>query len=567
MQNEKLTVLDLFCGAGGFSEGFRQQGFEIIMGIDHWKPAIDTFNKNFDLNCQIRNIKDFSSYLEIENLPDTDVIVGSPPCVSFSSSNRSGKADKTEGILLTKIFLKIIALKKHKPGSILKAWFMENVLNSQKHLKEFYTFNDLYLTSWAKKNNIDPNNIAINLKGNNAVINSADYGAPQRRKRLITGEIIKLNKFVIPSKTHSIVNNKENLPEHITIGFIKNTLPKPNEKESKREIIDPVYGFSITMDKLTDHFYDTGIHKHDWEMSKRLKTNHPYMGRMSFPENMDAPSRTVTATKIGSSREALIYLSEYNREGNGKYRTATVREAAVFMGFPITYQFIGNENPKWRLVGNAVSPNVSRALAKEVRRALGLESICNPQIKVDQDINQIVNLNTFKEKVFQKFFKKKKGCRFRGHIIKEGNMTVTLSNYDISKKTNLKKWFTSVQYGTGEGFPTHNYPDHFYLKLEETIINFKNGDKFLDMINNGFSDKIAPSNLMQYMYENQRNINNFLEPTALIEEASKIILHLKNDKLNYKQGNLKIFKKNIVPIKQILALYAINKICTITNKQ
>ena len=63
------------------------------------------------------------------------------------------------------------------------------------------------------------------------------------------------------------------------------------------------------------------------------------MGRMSFPENEEMPSRTVTATRIGSSREALIYASEYGRKGDGQYRTPTVREAACLMGFPITYQF------------------------------------------------------------------------------------------------------------------------------------------------------------------------------------------------------------------------------------
>ena len=48
----KLTVIDFFCGAGGFSEGFRQQGFEIVCGIDSWKPAIDSFNFNFGRECK-----------------------------------------------------------------------------------------------------------------------------------------------------------------------------------------------------------------------------------------------------------------------------------------------------------------------------------------------------------------------------------------------------------------------------------------------------------------------------------------------------------------------------------
>ena len=87
-----------------------------------------------------KNIKDFrKSIKEIEALPDTEIIAGSPPCVSFSHSNLSGKADKKTGVLLTEIFLRIVAVKKFKRGSKLKAWFMENVMNSTNYLNDYYT--------------------------------------------------------------------------------------------------------------------------------------------------------------------------------------------------------------------------------------------------------------------------------------------------------------------------------------------------------------------------------------------------------------------------------------------
>ena len=108
----KLTVIDFFCGAGGFSEGFRQMGFEIVKGYDNWRPAIETYNHNFGKNSTIKNILDFKNIKEIEALPNTDVIIGSPPCVSFSSSNKSGNADKSVGVELTETYLKIIAIKK-----------------------------------------------------------------------------------------------------------------------------------------------------------------------------------------------------------------------------------------------------------------------------------------------------------------------------------------------------------------------------------------------------------------------------------------------------------------------
>jgi len=565
----KLTVIDFYCGAGGFSEGFRQQGFKIIQGIDHWKPAIETFNYNFGLECVVKNMLDYEKSIEeIEALPDTDIIIGSPPCVSFSNSNKSGKADKSMGLRLTETLLRIIAIKKHKPHSKLKGWFLENVANSSKYLPHRYTFKTLKLSKWAIANGIDPAGIAIELHGNSVIMNSADYGSPQIRKRLIAGEIIQSNGFVHPKRTNKNIEEKERLPSYITIGEIKKVLPKPNNKTAPEKVIDPLYGFTIDGKDLTDHFYDTGIYEHDWKMSEYLKTNHPYMGKMSFPENMNSPSRTVTATKIGSSREALIYLSERNREGHGKYRTATVREASTFMGFPITYQFIGAENTKWRLVGNAVCPSISRALAREVRKQLALSGVRALRVtKTIHKMDNLVNLNTFKEREFNKPFIRKKGCRFRRHPFKYGNLTVTLSNYDIklnSKK--VGKWKTSVQYGTGDGFPTYNYADGYHEILKPIILSLENGEKFVEIINNGFTEKIADGKTLQEIYETQKKKGKFVEPTELIQEVSNIISSIEFKEPDFKQNGHKIFDKDVVSKRQLFALYAINKISSTANK-
>ncbi|HNV99908.1 MAG TPA: DNA cytosine methyltransferase, partial [Chitinophagales bacterium] len=250
----KLTVIDFFCGAGGFSEGFKQLGYEIIYGYDHWKPAVDTFNHNFQLNCEVKNILDFKDSVdEIENLPNTDIIIGSPPCVSFSSSNKSGNADKALGVELTETFLKIIAVKKHQPKSILKAWFMENVVNSKRYLQTAYTFKDLGLTEWANKNRISPLKIAINLYENSAVINSADYGSFQARKRVISGEIVKKGKLIIPESTHS-ENGLNGKIKYLTVGKMKKILPHPFTKNSNKIINDPQYKLQISQSLLTDHF-------------------------------------------------------------------------------------------------------------------------------------------------------------------------------------------------------------------------------------------------------------------------------------------------------------------------
>jgi DNA (cytosine-5)-methyltransferase 1 len=568
MKQNKLTVIDFFCGAGGFSEGFKQQGFDIILGIDHWKPAIETYNYNFNKNFNVRDILEFSKSIdEIENLVNTDVIIGSPPCVSFSSSNKSGKADKSLGLELTETFLKIVAVKKHMPNSKLKAWYMENVVNSKKFLKPFYTFNDLGLSTWAKKNGKSPNSVAIEINQNSTIINSADYGSIQSRKRAIVGEIIKYKKLIIPPKCHKSKKEINGLPNHKNLKYLFENFPSPFQKKSELLVNDPLYNFAIPINQITDHFYDTGIYKNEWENSKYLKVNHPYMGLMSFPENIENPSRTITATKIANSRESIIFKTEITRKGDGEYRMPTVREAAIIMGFPITYQFIGSENSKWRLVGNAVCPSVSRALAKEVIKSLFGSKKTPIKITKIQNLEGVINLNTFKLKTFDNPPIKKINSRFRRHPFKSGNMTVALSNFDIiSNSKNTAKWHVTAFYGTGEGFESTKYKEDYYKKIEPIILkNFDDGKKFINIINNGFSKKIGSSTELQEMYELQKSTKGLLEPTLLVEEIAKIINELDSSNAMFKQGETKIFKKQTVPKKQLYALYALNKITSIAN--
>jgi len=568
----KLTVIDMFCGAGGFSEGFRQQDFAIVKGIDYWEPAIKTFNHNFGLDCETMDILEFENDIEkIEALPDTDVIIGSPPCVTFSSSNISGKADKTSGIKLTQIFLRIVAVKKWKAESVLKAWFMENVPSSINHLGTEYTFEELGLGDWAAKNKIGRTKVAIKLDGNQQIINSADYGGAQSRERVIAGEILLKRKLVVPETTHKESSDElTRKNDWRKLKEIKKNLPSPFCTYSSRTIFDPNYPeLSLNLHKLTDHFYDTGLFECEWKQSRFLKINHPYMGRMSYPENEERPSRTITATKIGTSREALIYQSEYPREGNGKFRTPTVREAACIMGFPITYQFIGGETTKWRLVGNAVCPSVGRAFARQVRMELGLSRIYKPIIQLEPDLIDGNNLNTYTLKQFGAPPKRNKGSRFRRHPFKDGNITITLSNYDIVKnEKDSKEWKTSMQYGNGEGFPTFDIADDFYKQIELVIKGSTKGLAFLQVINNGFTEKIAKGNALQEMYESQRSKDHFLEPTQLVERIANIIDGLKIDDKIFEQTKKVIFQDKVsVPLKQLFALYAINKVASTANKK
>ena len=138
-----MKVLDLFCGAGGFSEGFSQAGFDISHAFDNWGPAIITHQQNHPFSMtQKYDIEKLSRLPDDEFhklVPDTEIIIGSPPCVAFSNSNFSGNGDKTHGIKLLEAFFRIVFRKTYYEKSILKYWIFENVPNSQQLISETYS--------------------------------------------------------------------------------------------------------------------------------------------------------------------------------------------------------------------------------------------------------------------------------------------------------------------------------------------------------------------------------------------------------------------------------------------
>ena len=142
----------------------------------------------------LKDIGNFSEEDINQLIPNVDIIIGSPPCQLFSTSNKFGKVNKTQGIHLFKSFLKIIVLKRDK--GYLKAWFMENVPNSVKFLKQKYSYSELGLSAFAKKNRLKPKSIAIELTQDKIKTFSAiKLGVAQNRNRVFIGEVLKTKHF------------------------------------------------------------------------------------------------------------------------------------------------------------------------------------------------------------------------------------------------------------------------------------------------------------------------------------------------------------------------------------
>jgi DNA (cytosine-5)-methyltransferase 1 len=111
----KLTVLDLFCGAGGFSLGLDDRYFDIAFGLENWKPAADTFRKShpnasvIEADAQVFVDALVTRDSKLPRKGDIDLIVGGPPCQGFCGMNRHRDiADKRNS--LVEIFVQVVQL-------------------------------------------------------------------------------------------------------------------------------------------------------------------------------------------------------------------------------------------------------------------------------------------------------------------------------------------------------------------------------------------------------------------------------------------------------------------------
>lgn len=427
--SKKLTVIDFFCGAGGFSEGFRQAGFNVIWAVDKWQPAVDTHKENHpeceticDDVIRISKLPDLSFHSIV---PDSEVIIGSPPCTFFSNSNRSGNGDKEKGKELIKAYLRIIARKKFKKNSVLKYWILENVPKVKGYIKSKYS---------AKQLNLDGDFELIVKSECSQEYNAKYYGVPSNRIRYFCGEF--------PEPKRTIIDDKDLIP-------LKNILKKLGAPKVKlhEPIEDPIYGISLPGEDVTDHHYIQELSEFEKASILRLKQDKGYMGRMAVPENQEKPARTIMATMSFTSRECFVL--GWNED---KLRAPTIREVASLMSFPIDYRFYGASlGVKYKLVGNAVPPKMSFAFASAI---LQKEGIALPEkyepLQYSHKID-FKNLNLDEIQVKQER-RKRMTTRFKYHIpqFKFDTYRVELTNHHSEFEKLNFQWRAEIHYNQGK---------------------------------------------------------------------------------------------------------------------
>lgn len=345
MRNKK-TIIDLFAGVGGLSLGFEQAGYEVAFANEVNKDIANAYIKNRRTPHML--VGDITEL----NLSDIfgkfsgkiDVVVGGPPCQGYSQKGKRRTIHDNRNFLF-KHYVRVIEIVKPK------YFVMENVPNLLTAAGGFF------------KKEIYELFEKIGYTLNSAVLNAADYGVPQYRKRacVIGFHGKRQVAMPIPPKTEvTIWDAISDLAYHES--------GEGEETEDYR--LAPESAYQTEMRKGAQKLHNHRATKHALSALKRLTLIPPEMGRECLPKSMLTKSiYSGTWTRMRRADKAVTITTRFDTPSSGEFthpflnRAITVREAARIQSFPDTFIFYGTKTSQMKQVGNAVPPKLAMAIA------------------------------------------------------------------------------------------------------------------------------------------------------------------------------------------------------------
>lgn len=363
MKNSKYNVIDLFCGCGGFSQGFKQANYNILLGIDSWQDATETFKQNLKLSDTInKDITklDGSQILEFLNIDSNkvDLIIGGPPCQGFSISGKRIIDDSRNK--LYKSFVDIVSYIKPK------VFVMENVPGL------------IRLFGGKIKDEVLRDFSQIGYNVTYEVVSAEKYGVPQTRKRVFfvginREKIINTKYFEFPSPTYG---ETDGLIPFITcedaisdLDFISNEYAVYEDLEY---CFEPISEYQKIIRKnssvITNHIVT--IHT---ERTKEIISMVPDGGNYKdLPEYLQHTRKVNIAwTRMNSKKPCFTIDTGHNHHFHYKAnRVPTARESARIQSFPDNFKFLGIKTSQLKQIGNAVPPLLAQIIAQKISLVL-----------------------------------------------------------------------------------------------------------------------------------------------------------------------------------------------------
>ena len=375
---ERIPILDLFCGTGGFSHGFEStRKFQVCCGIDFLPDRVETFASNHPTSHAICNdLRQTSIDDLLHECPTPEVVIGGPPCQGFSSIRpfrRLTECDPRNNLF--EEFALVVDACRPK-------WFvMENVVgmltnNNGETLETVLSvFRQMrYAVSWR-------------------ILNAAFYGLPQRRERLfIVGSRDGLD-YEWPTPTHFFEQSRTMAGRHgqrvIQNGlFQKEYLPATTVMEAIHDLPELKAGECATSYRL-----DVRPTQYERSLRGRRKTvtlheatrhsermleiiRHAGTNRAALPEGLTTSGFSTCYSRLEPHQPSVTLTVNFVHPASNKCihpyqdRALTPREGARLQGFPDSFKFLGTRAQIVKQIGNAVPPLFGRVIADSLLRLL-----------------------------------------------------------------------------------------------------------------------------------------------------------------------------------------------------
>lgn len=398
-QVKKYSFIDLFAGCGGLSEGFYKQGYKALAHVEINPIACKTLRtrmkhygyKNAEeavLELDITRNDVIEKIEEAVNGENVDIIIGGPPCQAYSSLGRAKDDNAMQDDPRNYLFESYVKVLNH-------------------YLPKFFVFENVTGLLTAKINGEHIVNKIVEALGENYkvdfnpnmnVLNSANYGVPQIRKRVI---IIGVRKDICiePKEMYEAIvkthydpempeKERKGLKKFVTVQDAIEELPflRPGEGE---EIVTFKYSLSneflnrigsrelgVLRNHVARRHNDkdiaryTAMAKNHWTFQEMLENREDLrhekarvFGNSYTVQWWDLPSKTIIAHLYKDGNQ---FIHPDYKQG----RTFTVREAARIQSFPDDFVFEGSRTEQFKQVGNAVPPLLAEAIAKGMLKEL-----------------------------------------------------------------------------------------------------------------------------------------------------------------------------------------------------
>lgn len=335
--------MDLFCGAGGLTVGLQNAGFKVLAGVEISEPAIETYAMNHKGHkIFASDIRELSPELVLKELGiakgELDLLAGCPPCQGFSTHRTRNRNASVEDFRNDLVFEFVRFVKAMLPKTIM----MENVPGLAKDQRMKKVVDDLAKIGYI----FDEKTIIVR--------DAADYGVPQRRKRMIMNAS-RLGTIQPPDKVLKKRTVRDAISGLKEVGFsndkLHDIITKRSDKVKKIISLIPKNGGSRS-----------DIPKKYW-LACHLRRPNSYQdvyGRMAW----DEVAPTITGGCHQPSKGRYLHPD--------KDRGITLREAALLQTFPINYKFSfrNGKDSVALMIGNALPPEFIRRQAEMIVKHL-----------------------------------------------------------------------------------------------------------------------------------------------------------------------------------------------------